>query len=426
MIHSRSFDLIAASILARAPNFILPIFIARVLDFHEYSIFALAFATASASSAFLAEAIAATISRESHRAEQGAEGIASLCAFFRTGSLTSFLVIVTGVFFYYGLISQESEGTGPRSTLALATLLLVPAYLLPAPGTALANACGSGRVSVLASLFGVPIAIGVSLALGAKSGVLYFLVSYCVLTLLTNLFVYRKVSQVNGSRGHRKRGALSGFAFIFFYILAPFLLGGPVHGLCLAVLGRHDSGIEQVALFVAYYPWSMAVSVFSAVLGNYVVQTVVEVERNHSVLRLRKFLGYLLAGNLMLASLLSVCLWFGMDFALALYGPTIARNPTLFGWMLVTGIAAAFINSTSQIIIATGRGKGLLLCAILHATVYFGLTGVFVGLKGLGAIGLIQALFIALFFLALAHLILIAFHVQRLGQAYPELDRAPS
>ncbi|MGH8549277.1 MAG: hypothetical protein ACRERU_11900 [Methylococcales bacterium] len=426
MINGRSFNLFAASILARAPNFVLPIFVARVLDFPAYSLFAVAFATASASSAFLGEAIAATISRESYRVKQEEAGSASLGAFYRTSTLAAFGLIGFGVLLYHDLISTGAGGIGPKLTLATATLLLIPAYLLPQATAALANARGLGRISVKASLIGIPIAIGASLALGAKFGVTYFLITYAVFTLLTNLYVYVRVSHASLiQRKHVRAGVLSGYGSTFFFILAPFLLGGPVHGLCLAILGYQESGVEEVARFVAYYPWTMAVSVFSAVLGNYVVQTAVEVERNNDPVHLRTFLLRLLAGNLALAILISACLWFGLDFALALYGSTIARDQTLFGWMLMTGIAAACVNTTSQIIIATGRGRGLLMASILHATMYICLTALFVGFSALGAIGLIQSLCYSLFLLAVTQLTLIALRVQRSEQECAGFDRTP-
>jgi EPS I polysaccharide export inner membrane protein EpsE len=277
MLAGKSTHLLAASVLARMPNFVLPILAVRIFDFYDYSIFAVAFVTAAAVSAFLGEAIAATISRESYRIGHGEHGRASLAAFFRSAVLASYVSVMAGVSIYWLFFATAN---GDRWLLAAATILLVPAYLLPAATTALANASGLGNFAIAASLVGVPISVVLSFLLGARFGIAYYFVAYFTCVVLTNLFVYFGVASARYRSGLRAGGeTLREYGLVFMTILLPALLGGPVHGLCMSILGHQKGGVAELAVFVAYYPWSIAVSVVAAVLANYVIQMVVEIRR---------------------------------------------------------------------------------------------------------------------------------------------------
>lgn len=404
----RSLQIVLASVLARAPNFLLPIVAIRALDFSSYSIFAVGFAAAASMASCLGEAIASTISRESFRAGQGMAGSSSLSGFFRSSILCAYLLIVALVGLYW-LYSIGSGGGGEWVWLAgLATILLTPAYLMPGAVAALANAHGRGSVATTASIVGVPVSITCSLLIGSEYGVVYFLLTYCFLVVLTNSIVFVKVAP--GLRSDRSEGFVKqwrDYGPILLTVLMPFLLGGPVHGLCLFILGSGAGGSTELAMFVAYYPWSMAVSIFSAILANYVIQTVVEVERRADVLGLRKFVARLLPLSLAVATTVAAVLWGGMDFVFTLYGPAFAGSESLFSWMLICGIVSAIVSTTSQILIGVGSRRGLVFCAMLHAILYVGLCLLLIGELDLGAVGLARSLSYSLLTLALAHVLLI-------------------
>ena len=410
MLAGKSLHVLVASVLARIPNFVLPIIASRIFDYSEYAIFAVAFVTASAMSVFLGEAIAATISRESYRVGLNEHGIASLAAFFRKSVLASYAFIILSLTVYQ-LISSGGDGDG--WLFGAATVLLVPAYLLPVTTTALATASGHGRSSAVASLVGIPVSITLSLLIGATFGVTYFFVIYFMGVVLTSLYVYGNVASASSGGGlHGGRKTLREYGPVFMAILVPFMLGGPVHGLCLSILGRQDGGVAELAVFVAYYPWSIVVSVFAGILTNYVIQLIVEIRRENDIPRLKRFVARLLLGNAAVAVLVGFFLWSGIDFVFALYGPEFARNQSLFGWMLVCGVSAACISTTSQIIIGTGKRKGLLISAASYAVLYIGLTFFFVERMSRGAEGLVQALTFSQFTLGVAHMVLIGFYVQ--------------
>lgn len=408
MLDGKALYALIASVVVRVPNLVLPIIAVRAFNFSEYSIFAVAFVTASAMSAFLGEAIAVTISRESYRARLGVQGAASLAAFFRVAILVSYSAIVAGLCLYWLFFAASGGDDG--WLLAVGTILLVPAYMLPVATTALATASGHGNSSVVAALVGIPISIALSLLVGATFGVAYFFATYFACVVLTNLYVYIKVASASSARSlHGAWKTLWEFGPVFIAILAPFFLGGPVHGFCLSILGRQESGVAELAEFVAYYPWSLVVSAFAGFLTNYVIQLIVAIGRENDVPRLRRFLIRLLLGNVAVSVLMGVCLWHGKDFVFALYGPNFAMNQGLIGWMLVCGVSAACVSTTSQIVIGTGKGKGLLKCAVLHALLYSGLTYFFVEGLSQGATGLIRALTFSQTTLALSHMVLICF-----------------
>lgn len=409
MLEGSSLYALAASVVVRVPNLLLPIIATRIFNSSEYSVFAVALVTASAMSAFFGDAIAATISRESYRVGLGAQGGASLAAFFRKTLLASYALILGGVCIWLAYRPSDTDG----SLSALATILFVPAYLLPAATAALATASGQGKSQVVASFVGIPISIAFSLFIGATFGIAYFFVTYFVCVILTNLYVYTRVVAANSDDGSQRTGrTLREYGPVFITVLLPFLLGGPVHGLCLSILGRQEGGVTELAVFVAYYPWSILVSVFSGILTNYVIQRIVQIRRENNVPRLKRFLAHLLIGNVAVAVLVGACLWFGSDWVFALYGPRFAQNEALFGWMLICGISAACVSTTSQIMLAIGGGKGLLMCAVLHAVLYLGLTFFFVEWMVQGAAGLVRALTFSLSALALSHMVLIGVYVQ--------------
>ena len=407
---SKVLPVLIASILTRVPNFVLPIAATRLLAFSEYSIFAVAFVTASAISAFLGEAIAATISRESYRVRAGAHGSASLAVFFKVVVLVSYLTITLGVGIYWFFIaSPESEGW----LLAVGTVMLVPAYILPAATTALAAASSQGATSVVASVIGIPMSIVLSLFFGATYGVAYFFVVYFVCVIFTNLYVYIKISAESVCSLRGACNTLREYVPVFMGILVPFLMGGPVHGFCMSVIGRQEYGVTELAKFVAYYPWSLVVSVFAGFLATNVIQLVVELRRENDVQKLKRFMIGLLFSNMLVAVLVGVSLWLGKNFVFSLYDPEFEKNLALFAWMLICGVSAACLTTTSQIMIGSGNGKGLLMCAIFHAVLYGMLTIYFVEQLAQGGIGLVRALTISQFTIALAHMGLIYSFVKR-------------
>lgn len=412
MAGSKSIPIFAAAVLARIPNFILPIFAARIFDFSDYSTFALAFATASAMAAFLGEAISVTISRESCGVNFGQSG-GGVAAFFCASTLVSYLAIIVCLCSYQ--IYFVGDGRDVSSWLiVMFTILLVPAYLLPAGSVALAHAHGMAHISAVTTLVGVPISLALSLYLGMTFGLVYFFAAYSVSVIFTNVFLYIKVVPKELRSGmSRAAMTLRSYAPAFLMILGPFMLGGPIHGLCLSILNRQEGGGTELAIFVAYYPWAIVASFVSGVSANYVIQKIGEIRRMYDVKCLRKFLWRVLVSNALGAVFLSVLIYAGRSYLFSLYKSTIIPNEALLGWILVCGVGAAYVSSTSQIIIGIRQSRGLLMCAISHAILYTGLTFLLVGRVGLGAVGLAQSLSVSLFVLALAHLLLIVIYLRR-------------
>ncbi|MBS0545205.1 MAG: hypothetical protein JSR40_15890 [Proteobacteria bacterium] len=408
MLTRKSFQLIVASVLARAPNFLLPILAIRILDFPSYSIFAAGFAAAGSMSAFIGEAIAATISRESFRVNQGRAGSLSLSKFFCASVVCAYIFIVALIGLYL-LLSIRKIANDERAWLtAAATILLLPAYLIPAAATALANAHHRGNVSTLATLIGVPLSIASSLLIGVNFGVVYFLLAYFIFVVLTNYIVWIKAAPTPRSEYAPSLTEIyRSYGPALLAILLPFLLGGPVHGLCLFVLARAADGPTELAKFVAYYPWSISVSVLAAMLANYVIQTLVELKRTDDYRALRRFIVKLLIFANVIAISISGLLWINIDLVFVLYGPNFERDPVLFGWILVCGIGLTIISTTGQVLIGIGSKKGLIFCAMINALVYVGLCTLLVGNLNLGATGLARSLSYSLFVFVLTHLIFI-------------------
>lgn len=404
----RSFQLIVASVLARAPNFLLPILAIRILDFPSYSIFAAGFAAAGSMSAFIGEAIAATISRESFRANQGRAGSLSLSKFFCASVVCAYIFIVALVGLYL-LLSIGKIANDERAWLtAAATILLVPAYLIPAAVTALANAHDRGNVSTLATLIGVPLSIASSLLIGVNFGFAYFLLTYFIFVVLTNSVVWIKAAPAPWSKYAPSLIEIyRNYGPSLLAILLPFLLGGPIHGLCLFVLARAADGPIELAKFVAYYPWSISVSVPAAMLANYVIQTLVELKRTDDYQALRRFIVKLLIFAHVIAISISALLWINIDLIFVLYGPHFEHDPALFGWILVCGIGLTIISTTGQVLIGIGSKRGLIFCAMLNALIYVGLCTLLVAYLNLGAIGLARSLSYSLLVFALTHSLLI-------------------
>jgi O-antigen/teichoic acid export membrane protein len=260
----------------------------------------------------------------------------------------------------------------------------------------------------VASVIGVPVSIALSLSTGAIFGIGAFLFTYCVCVLATNGYIYVRVAP----RNPVDETPAEGYLQTFTAVVIPSLLGGPIHGLCLFML-RHAEGAEELASFVAYYPWSLAVAIFAGVLSNFVIQTVVQIARTQDVSRLKRFVFRLLMVSTAISLLVASGLAVLSEFLFSFYGPSFVHRETLFTWMLICGVAAACVGTTSQVVIAIGQNDKLVLCAIMHAIVYVGLTLLLVGRLSEGAIGLVQALSCSLTMLALVQAAFIALFLRR-------------
>ena len=414
VIDRKALFALAASVLVRVPNFILPVIVARIFPFFDYSIFAIGFVTASAVSAFIGEAIAATISRESYRINLAKSSRNSLFLFFQSIILYSYFLIVFFVICYWIFVAHVDADSWMK---ALSTILLVPAYLLPVTTTSLATASGNGEASVSASLIGIPLSIGLSLLAGAMFGIYSFLTVYFLCVLATNGYVYFKIKSVHEvSSVSHAFNMPRGYALMFMSILFPFMFGGPIHGLCLSILGQQESGVTELSKFVAFYPWCLVVSIISGVFCNYNIQSIVEVKMSNDAFRLKRYLLFSIFGNFALSAVMAFLLWLSRDVVFLFYSQEFPWSQILFGTMLICGISATCLNSASQIIIGIGGGKGMLLGSGFQAIFYVSTAYVLINEMGLGAEGLVIALTISQFMLALIYMIMIFIGVRRISK----------
>lgn len=381
--------IVFSSILARIPGFILPLVLSRLFDNLNYMAFSMAFVAASASSAFVGEALAATISQQVPKLNKDKKKIIELGRFIFLIGVAAFLFIAS----LWILLFLFSVSNMKLPVLAC-TILLIPGFLLPSMSTSMSNASGMAKYTSIVSIITIPSSIVVSLLLGKLFGVVVFCVSYSFFIIVSTTLVFQRslgVTETERATIFATRLLKDPLA-TFFSILFAFSLGGPVHGLCLGILAVQPEGPRELSYFVAYYPWNLIFSASASFFSGYFIQKVMTLRANEQFSSIREFILYWFILVIIVGLVLVFSIWLAKEWVFLIYGASIPNNKALLILILLSGLLAACVTVSSQFNIALGNLKMLRQAAFFYAIVYLITTFFFVDMQQMGATGVALSL----------------------------------
>ncbi len=390
---------VTAAAALRIPAFVYPIAAVRVLGFGDYTVFAAHYVFAGAIGAFAGEAIAATVSRAAASAA-GAQAARRLVPLSLAVALCGACLIVGAAAVYLGLSGALQRESGEPGVLAWQYVaLLSPGFFLNPPLLALANLRGDHLASAAWAVAWALLVMVLPLFAGASGGAPALFVVHGALTLAIASALIARLCGLRAivaalSPTAEMRAFLSGLA----PILLSMSLGGPVHGLCLYLLASSPGGVPEMAVFVAYYPWSVLIAFFASVQSNFVIQRVARAHGAQDRRQLGRMVAGVLGGNLGVALALALALLAVRDPVLGLYGEELPARHALFAMVLACGVASAAYASANQVVVSLGWGRLALFAAALYALAYCATTAIVVVRGGHGAFGLAATLFGCLLF----------------------------
>lgn len=394
---NRAFLLTAtASAAIRIPAFVYPIAALRILGFDDYVIFAAHYVFAGAIAAFLGEAVAATVSRTAAQIRPAEEAVRRIGPISLAVVITGACVILAGVELYLSWTSR-TDVPAARLVGTHQVALLSASFFLNPPLLALANIHGSHRLSATWAIASALLVTALPLLAGRCWGLESMFLVYGVLTLALAALLFLNLVDVRAlARGGVSRSDACEFVRSLGPITFAMALGGPIHGFCLFLLARSEGGLPEMAIFSAYYPWSILIAFFAGVQSNFVISRLSIAKLKADADRLRRMVLLVLYGNLSIASVLALVLYASRAEIFAIYGTELPVRNSLFALVLGCGVAAAAFASTSQIIISFAHGRYVTISSIVYAVAYCSATAGAVVWAGYGAEGLAASLLVCL------------------------------
>ncbi len=404
----------AASAAIRIPAFVYPIAALRLLGFEHYVIFAAHYVFAGAIAAFLGEAVAATVSRTAPRAGPPAEAVSRVGPVALGVVLCGACAILATAALYLGVSSLFDEAATERPVAIHHVALLSTAFFLNPPLLALANVRGRQVFAAAWAIVSAATLTTVPLIAGRYHGLDALFATYGVVTLAMAAVLFVRVIDLGAARRAGSHASqLRGFLSSLGPIALAMALGGPIHGLCLFLLAHSEGGLPEMAVFSAYYPWSILIAFFAGVQSNFVISRLSAAQASADTERVRRTVSIVLYGNLAIALALACALYLGRVPVFAIYGAELPVREGLFALVLGCGVAAAAFASSSQIVMSFGYGRYVSISSILYAIAYCTTTAVTVVWAGYGAEGLAASLLVCLSFFVTLYVLAILRHALR-------------
>lgn len=370
-----------------------------MLGFDDYVLFAAHYVFAGAIAAFLGEAVAVTVSRTAVHVEPADEAVRRIGPISLGVVLVGACVILGGAALYLAASAGLDELPADRPIALHQVALLSIGFFLNPPLLALANIHGSHRLSAAWAIASAVLVTALPLFAGRYWGLPSMFAVYGALTLALAAVLFLRVVDVRSiAHGSLSRHDVRAFVSSLGPILLAMALGGPIHGFCLFLLAMSDGGLPEMAIFSAYYPWSILIAFFAGVQSNFVVSRLSAARTHADSDRLRRMVSLVLYGNLGVALLLAAVLYAARTAIFAIYGNELPIRDGLFALVLACGVAAAAFASTSQVVMSFGYGRYVSIASILYAIAYASITGITVVWAGFGAEGLAASLLVCLVF----------------------------
>jgi len=379
---------------------IMTVAAARIIGAEELGKFAIVYATCVNLTGFIGDGLAATVNSHVPLSQKRT----SSSQYDMAGMLVSFCVLLAISLCLLMLIAAPMLSRIISGNADLAPYVrissLITLFLLPnTVANALLNSFEKALPAAVAAAGGTLSAVGLGLlgalyhgafgmCLGFAAGTMLSTLGYCILLkkYFSRIFVHIRYLKM-----FFKSGIFQSFTFP---TMATMALGGPVHWLCMSMLGSSVAGMRQIAIFSAFFQWYSILTFIPASLTNFTIPWLAKVKLDRENL-FRAYALKVLLANIVLGAGLLGSVFMLKDHILALYGKDFVGEGSVLLLLAVCGFFASLITTMNQISWASGKTWGNLLTAFAYGIAYVAGTFVFVKILNHGVIGLIISILIA-------------------------------
>lgn len=348
----------------KAGSVLLPIIGSTVLVLESYKDFALSYVLAMAVSAFSGESLAITVSKLFDERKN------LLNILFKTSCIVFIITIIVAAFLYQVrlgelVISYQSYEVLFGAFFLCAINIFIPPSinLIMLRKPTVQTVCG---INVM-----VLISITTAFLVGKATGLVGMVFSYSLILLVGTTVI------LNMSDGPQYPTILfnsdTGRRFFKSYSLIALAasFGGPVHGICLLLLGAVEhTGRLDLATFVLYYPFAVVVSFIPSLNSTFVIN---HLENTLSPVS-KHILQKIFFSNFILMMAVCVPLLMMTGYIHRYYENQIGEHTNMLPIMLIIGALLGTFTISSSVLIALRNPNILLKPSIVQALCYLGTT----------------------------------------------------
>lgn len=377
----------------KAGTLLLPTLASTALTLEGYTNFALAYVIGTAVSAFSGESLSAAVSKH-------APNSTNILRIFLFWALTIYLVTISLASIGY-FLTLNAVDISLKQTQLLFGIYFLCAFNIFTPSLLnLVYIYETSTRLVLGIISTVFIAIFSAYTFGEFAGYVGFIVGYSgifMVALFTLLYVLAKK---HSSKIEIDLNQKAQFFKSYFSIALAAGFGGPVHGICMVLLGSTEqTGRLELAIFVLYYPLAMVVSFVPSLNSTFVIRKL----SHHSANVSRKMLGKIFLINVLLMMMVSLPLLIASPLIYQYYQNRIGLHQNLILVMIFIGFLIGLFSISSSILISLNNPKYLIKPSVAQALVYVSATYVGVTYFQFNSVAVAWALIASLFLLLIYH-----------------------
>lgn len=390
------------AVFQRVSILLIMTFSVRIMGVTEFGKFSLAYYTAVNLIGFFGETLAVTANKYINSTNffniSATDLVKDLLSLTLKISSWILIVILSSSFFMLLLLKQVSFYI---ACLYIFSGLLMICQLHNIVLFAILNNLGSGFLASVFSCTGsfCSMLIGfvfayfwgaLGLLIGVLLGLLITTVSYYTYLLKTcypgwNIFKWTDLSNI------KKAGIIKKF---IIPTLATMALGGPVHWVCLIILSTSKSGIENLAIFTAFFQWYSLLTFIPYALSNFTIPWLSRSKSLNDGLYIKnsiKIMGLITAIQLMLLSFI----YLFKNPILSLYGHVLMAHSNTLLLLCLCGFLSSIVVTLNQILLADEKASYCLFANIFYSILYIISTIFLVRIVTLGSVGLSLSLLIS-------------------------------
>jgi hypothetical protein len=370
---------------------LLPVFALATLDRKQFIFASLIFTVVSVFSGFMGEALNSLLAKSFTQKSSIRSSYINLTSF--VSSIVFFLSIITFIIFY-------SLDFSLAYIILLILMLTIINIATPSGASLLFNNFKCNKILIFSFLFYIfsfAIFLVISRAYNYFFSVIFFGFVLCVylqILFLNYLIEPSKLIKKNSLRSDIKS---------FLNFLPSYLLGGPVHGLCLILFSKFCmNGYQQLAELTSFYPIAMAISFLASIYSPVLIQKL-----SVSKFTLWPDVRYITIFMLTSGIIVSLIFFFLSVRINAYFDTRLGLHYNLIPYVILIGISMTISLITSAYMISFLNLRYLFLASIVYALVYFAGT-IYTIIFDLGIRGVCISQILAFFIMLMIHLYMIS------------------
>lgn len=349
---------------AKVGSLLLPTMASSILTIQGYTDFALVYVIGMAVSAFSGESLSASVSKH----VQNSNGV--LHGFLVVGSII-FLVTaaLTSLGYLFSINSLEMSASHLK---ILAGIYLLCAFNIFVPSSLNLILFYENSIRIISVIvLAVLSAITMAYVFGHSVGYVGFMAGYSMTIVLVLLTILRLLTRNLDSSINSAPEKSAQLFRSYFAIAIAAGFGGPVHGICMVLLGGAEGvGRFELAVFVLYYPFAMLVSFVPSLNSAFVIRLLSDKSKTTS----RRNLSDIFLGNTLLMAIVGVPLLIASPLIHQYYENRLGVHVDLIPVMVAIGFLIGLFSVSSSIIISLRSPRDLLTPSLIQALFYVGTT----------------------------------------------------